>query len=161
MVKSPLPNLLAAVTLLLTACTGQAPKPEFVVPPGAEMASEMFGYSQAVRVGHWVTVAGQAGINPKTLRFPDDFNEQVRFAFQNLETVLEASGATLADVVELTTYQVDMERFQDVVDIHNEVFGEHRPAWTALGVKALALPSMQFEVSARAWTKATKSAAKP
>ncbi|GAC1631613.1 MAG: RidA family protein [Nevskia sp.] len=147
-----------AFVLLLPACTSTPDKPEFIVPPGAEFASDLFSYSQAVRTGSWVTVSGQVGIDAETHRFPDDFKEQVRLSFKNLETVLKASGASLDEVVEVTTYQLDMSLFPDVVDIHNEVFGEHRPAWTVLGVNALALPSVQFEVSVRAWSPVRKTA---
>lgn len=137
--------------LLLSACASAPPQPQYIVPAGAELASQMFGYSQAVRAGDWVRVSGQVGIDTKTHGFPKDFGEQVRLAFANLDVVLKASGASLGDVVEITTYQLDMTHFQDVVDARNEIFGDHRPAWTALGVSALALPSVQFEVSAVAY----------
>jgi reactive intermediate/imine deaminase len=141
----------APLLLALSACAAAPSEPEYIVPAGAELASQLFGYSQAVRVGDWVQVSGQVGIDPKTHAFPVDFTDQVKLAFSNLDAVLKTSGASLGDVIEITTYQLDMEHFQDVVDVRNEVFGEHRPAWTALGVNALALPSVQFEVSALAY----------
>jgi reactive intermediate/imine deaminase len=137
--------------LALSGCAAKPAEPEYIVPAGAELASEMFGYSQAVRIGDWVLVSGQVGIDPKTHGFPVDFVEQAKLAFSNLDAVLKASGADLGEVVEITTYQLDMDRFQDLVDVRNQVFGEHRPAWTVLGVKALALPSVQIEVSAMAY----------
>ncbi|MBL6749880.1 MAG: RidA family protein [Nevskia sp.] len=119
----------------------------------------MFGYSQAVRVGPWVMVSGQVGFDSKTRGFPPDLKKQVELSFSNLEAVLKLSGASLSDVVEITTYQLDMTRFDDVVTIHNDVFGDHRPAWSAIGVSALALPDIQFEVSALAY--APKGRSKP
>lgn len=141
-----LPPLLA-----LCACAHQPPAPEFITPPGAEFVSQMFGYSQAVRVGPWVFVSGQVGFDTKTRGFPPDLKKQVELSFANLEAVLKLAGAKMTDVVEITTYQLDMSRFDDVVSIHNDVFGDHRPAWSAIGVSALALPDIQFEVAALAY----------
>ncbi|MGQ0621806.1 MAG: RidA family protein [Panacagrimonas sp.] len=147
---------LLAVTLL-GACavkpTAPPPKPtEFIVPAGTEFVSDLFGYSQAARTGPWISVSAQPGFDIEMRGFPDEFSAQVMAAFRNLEAVLKASGAELTDVVEITTYQLDMTKFNDVVDARAEVFGEHRPAWTAVGVKELPLPSMQFQISARAFT---------
>lgn len=143
--------------MLLTACASLQPAPppppasEFIVPEGTEFVSDLFGYSQAVRTGPWITVSAQPGFDIAKRGFPEAFPEQVAAAFDNLKRVLEASGASMTDVVEITTYQLDMQKFNEVVDARNEVFGEHRPTWTALGVAGLPLPSMQFQVSARAF----------
>ena len=65
--------------------------------------------------------------------------------------VLKHAGASMDDVTSITTYQLDMERFNDVVDARNEAFGDHRRAWNALSVTAPTSPSIQFEVSATAY----------
>jgi enamine deaminase RidA (YjgF/YER057c/UK114 family) len=145
---------------LLAACAMQPPVPppppppptEFIVPVGTEFVSDLFGYSQAARTGPWIEVSAQPGFDVQKRGFPEDFGQQVQAAFHNLDLVLRAAGAQLTDVVQITTYQLDMSKFNDVVDVRNEVFGEHRPAWTAVGVKELPLPSMQFQISARAYT---------
>ncbi len=138
-------------TVLLAACATQAPQPQFIVPEGSESASNLYGYSQAVRVGPWITVSGQVGYDTSSGDFGKNFDQQVRLAFANLATVLKSAGACMDDVTSITTYQLDMGRFNDVVYARNEAFGSHRPTWTALGVTALALPSIQFEVSATAY----------
>lgn len=144
--------LLLAPVLLLAACATQPRvQPQYIVPPGAAMASNLFGYSQAVRVGPWVTVSGQVGYDSKNGGFGKSFDKQVSLAFENLASVLKAAGASMNQVVSITTYQTDMSKFNDVVYARNAAFGEHRPAWTALGVKALALAQLQFEVSAVAY----------
>lgn len=144
---------MALLALVLSACAGQPPqiKPQFIVPKGAEQASDLYGYSQAVRVGPWITVAGQVGFDTKTGDFGKSFGEQVQLAFGNLQKVLKAAGASMDDVTSITTYQTDMSRFNDVVYARNAAFGSHRPTWTALGVPALALPQLQFEISAVAY----------
>lgn len=156
-----LPRLLLLVSVIaVSACahlqpaSPTAPPPpatEYIVPPGTEMVSEIFGYSQAARTGNWVTVSAQAGYDTERRGFPEAFEAQVQLAFKNLEAVLKHAGAEMGDVVEITTYQLDMSKFPKVVGARMDLFGPHRPAWTAVGVQALPMPSMQFQISARAY----------
>lgn len=125
--------------------------PVFFDSPGHESVNQTLGYSSAVRAGDWIIVSGQVGMDPVTGDVPRDFNQQVRVAFGNLRAALREAGATLSDVVEIQTYQLDMRKFGDVVRIRQEVFGKHRPAWTALGVRALTDPQLHFEVRAVAY----------
>lgn len=167
--RRPLPVLLCLG--LLAGCAMQPPAPppappppptpEFVVPAGTEFVSDLFGYAQAVRVGPWVTTSAIPGFDIDKRGFPEDYPSQVREAFENLKLVLEAAGATMNEVVELSTQQLDMDQFNTTVDGKLEAFGEHKPTWTAIGVKSLPLPSMQFQVSARAWSPNGKVMAAP
>lgn len=127
------------------------PKPQFFVPAGTEFVSDLFGYSQAVKTGPWVTISAQPGFDIEKRGFPEDFRAQVTAAFKNLELSLKAAGAKLSDVTQLTSYMLDTEKFNDVVDVKGEFFGEHKPTWTVVGVKGLPLPQMQFQVSAVAY----------
>lgn len=138
-----------------------SPAPQFVVPAGTEFVSDLFGYSQAVRVGPWVTTSAIPGFDIEKRGFPEDYESQVRAAFANLKLVLEAAGASMNEVVELQTQQLDMDQFNTTVDGKLNAFGEHKPTWTATGVKSLPLPSMQIQVSARAWSPNGKVVAVP
>jgi enamine deaminase RidA (YjgF/YER057c/UK114 family) len=127
-------------------------EPEFVVPPGyGELMRDRRHYSQAVRVGPFVLVAGQGGWNDE-LALPASAAGQLRQAFTNIGRVLEAAGASWADVVELTSYHVDLDReaLDTTVELLREHCPAHQPVWTALGVARLARPEMQVEISARA-----------
>lgn len=136
-----------------------APVAQFIVPEGTEFVSELFGYSQAVRVGPWVTTSAIPGFDIDKRGFPASYPEQVSAGFANLKRVLEASGASMDDVVEITTYQLDTaNQFNDTIDGKNEAFGLHKPTWTPVGVKGLPLPSMLFQVSARAYSPGGKVA---
>lgn len=151
-------TLSCLVGMLTTGCAMQPaappapPAPQFVVPAGTEFVSDLFGYSQAVRVGPWVTTSAIPGFDMEKRGFPEDYESQVKAAFDNLKRVLEAAGARMDEVVELSSQQLDMEQFNTTVDGKLAAFGEHKPTWTAIGVKSLPLPSMQFQVSARAWS---------
>lgn len=144
------------VALLFGGCAttpppAPPPKPQFIVPAGTEFVSDLFGYSQAVKTGPWIIVSAQPGFDIEKRGFPEDFTAQVQAAFKNLELTLKASGAKLTDVVEITTYMLDATKFNDVVDVKGEVFGEHKPAWTSLAVTGLPLPQMQFQIKAVAY----------
>lgn len=159
------PLAVLSLTLFLGACATTPPplpppKPQFIVPEGTEFVSDLFGYSQAVRVGPWIHVSAQPGVDPEKRGFPDKFEEQVKHAFKNLELTLNAAGAKLTDVVELTSYQLEKSNFQDVVFHKGEAFGEHKPAWTALRVAGLPLEQMQFQVSAVAYAPPPEPVAK-
>jgi len=116
-------------------------------PPGTEALYKNWHFSQAVQQGDTVWVSGQVGFGKDGT--PEDLESQARIAFQNLERVLAAAGATLKDIVELVTYHVDMDlgTFGRVKD---EFIPEDYPAWTVVGVTALALPELKVEIRATA-----------
>jgi enamine deaminase RidA (YjgF/YER057c/UK114 family) len=59
-------------------------------------------------------------------------------AFENLKLVLEAAGATLADVVDLTTFHTDMRDLPLFMQVRDRYLHAHpRPAWTAVGAHML------------------------
>jgi reactive intermediate/imine deaminase len=106
-------------------------------------------YSQAVRVGGMVAVAGQVGIDPVTGDVAgDDITSQTRQAITNLEAVLGAAGATLADVVRVGVFLTDLVDFAAMNEVYAELVPEPRPARTTVGV---ALPGgLRIELDALA-----------
>lgn len=95
-------------------------------------------YSQAVRHGDLVFLSGQIPLVPASMELVgDDFEAQVRQVFDNLSAVCAAAGASLDDIVKLTVYLVDMDRFAEVNRIMGEYFSEPYPARAAIGVASL------------------------
>ncbi|HBO3911207.1 RidA family protein [Pseudomonas aeruginosa] len=126
----------------------QSLKRQSINPPHTQVFYDTFHYSQATRVGDMIWVSGQVGIDA-TMTPGKDIGEQAQLAFQGLKTILEAAGATLADVVELMTFhtelQADMQAFAQVKD---QYFPDRYPAWTAVGTTQLALPGLRVEIRA-------------
>jgi enamine deaminase RidA (YjgF/YER057c/UK114 family) len=59
-------------------------------------------------------------------------------AFENLKKVLEAAGALLSDVVDLTTFHTDMRDLPSFIEIRDRYLTTHpMPAWTAIGAHML------------------------
>lgn len=104
------------------------------------------GYSQVVAVEHGgmttLHISGQVGTG-------SDFETQMRTALAGLEEQLGASGATLDDLVKITTFIVDytpahLDTFRQV---RREIMGnEDMPASTLVGVEALGLPEWKIEI---------------
>lgn len=118
-------------------------------PPGTEEFYNTWQFSQANRVGDILWVAGQIGID-KNGQPGATVEQQTRLAFNNLETVLAEAGGSLADVVELVSYHLSMDDLLTFATVKSEFFREDYPAWTVVGVTALALPELLIEVKATA-----------
>ncbi|OQA40706.1 MAG: RutC family protein [Chloroflexi bacterium ADurb.Bin325] len=94
-------------------------------------------YNQAVRAGNFVFVSGQLGLNPATGALAEGVEAQARQALANLEAVLQAAGATFADVVKTTIFLADMQDFQAVNAIYAAAFVADPPARSTVQVAAL------------------------
>lgn len=94
-------------------------------------------YSQAVRCGSTVYLAGQIGLDPGSMELVSGFEAQTRRVFENLKAVAQASGGDLGDVVKLTIYLVDLREFARVNDIMASFFTAPYPARATLGVASL------------------------
>ncbi len=127
--------------------------PDLLNPPGLHDPTA-FGYSHVAvgPPGRVVVVGGQYGSGPDGHTTSGDFAEQAEQAFANLRTALRAAGLDLSDVVGLRTFVVDHDeaRLGVVLDLVQRHWGDRPPAQTLVGVAALALPDMLFEVDATA-----------
>jgi reactive intermediate/imine deaminase len=95
-------------------------------------------YSQAVRAGNTVYLAGQIPLVPETMELEaGDMDASIRRVFDNLAAVAEAAGGGLGDVVKLNVYLTDLAHFPLVNQIMAEYFREPFPARAAVGVAAL------------------------
>lgn len=102
-------------------------------------------YTHAVRAGDFVYLAGATPNRPDGTRVEGDFLTQARATFDNLSTVAEASGASLADTVRVGVYLLSLENFQEMNALYTEYFGEGTTARTTLQAN---LPGFDIEVDA-------------
>ena len=90
----------------------------------SEQAPAALGpYSQAIVAGGLVFCSGSAGIDPATGAAPDGIEAQTEQALRNLAAVLEAAGASMADLVKTTIFYADVDDFARL----NEVYARHMP----------------------------------
>lgn len=107
------------------------------------------GYSRAVVDGDWIFVAGTTGFDYAAMSISDDVIEQTRQAFRNIGAALKEAGSSLADVVRVHYYIVDPKDWDLVYPVFGEVFGEIRPASTAL-IVGLVDKRMKIEIEVTA-----------
>jgi 2-iminobutanoate/2-iminopropanoate deaminase len=90
----------------------------------SEQAPAALGpYSQAIVAGGFVFCSGTAGIDPATGVAADGIEAQTEQALRNLAAVLEAAGASMADLVKTTIFYADVDDFARL----NEVYARHMP----------------------------------
>src|SRR5689334_6722545 len=95
-------------------------------------------YSQAVKVGDTVYLAGQIPLVPQTMELEEgDMRAQIRRVFDNLAAVAKAAGGSLQDTVKLNVFLTDLANFPLVNEIMAQYFKEPYPARAAIGVAAL------------------------
>jgi len=81
-------------------------------------------YAQAVKVGDTVYVSGQLPLEPKTRQMTGgDIALQTERVLLNIQAILEEAGASMDDVVKITIYLADLDRFDEV----NRVFAMFFP----------------------------------
>jgi reactive intermediate/imine deaminase len=94
-------------------------------------------YSQAVRCGATVYLAGQIGLEPATMEMVAGVGPQIHRVFQNLQAVAKAAGGDLQDAVKLTVYLTDLANFALVNETMAMYFQAPYPARAAVGVASL------------------------
>lgn len=95
-------------------------------------------YSQAVKQAGTLYISGQIPLDPETQNVVEgEPRTQVTQVFDNLSAIAEAAGASLANVVKLTVYLVDLNDFPVVNEVMGEYFEEPYPARAAIGVASL------------------------
>jgi enamine deaminase RidA (YjgF/YER057c/UK114 family) len=125
------------------------PSREHLAPAGWEGSYHGWHYSPVVKVGNQVIVSGIPAAEGAS------YEDKVRWMFGQLKLHLETAGATLADVVELTSFHATptdtasfRAEFKRFAPIHHEFFPDHYPAWTAVGTTALLAGEAPVELRA-------------
>jgi 2-aminomuconate deaminase len=80
-----------------------------------------------------------------------DIRTQTRAVIENVRDILRSAGAELEDVVELTTYLVNMNDFGGYNEVYGEYFGYDGPARTTVAVHQLPHPHLLIEIRAMAY----------
>lgn len=104
-----------------------------------EKAPKAIGtYSQAIRSGNTVYLSGQIPLAPSTnVLCSEDIELQIKQVFENTKAVCEAAGGSLANIVSLTIYLIDLKHFPLVNEAMGRYFSEPYPARVTIGVAAL------------------------
>jgi 2-iminobutanoate/2-iminopropanoate deaminase len=123
---------------------------ERISPPGAP--APRGPYSPAVRAGDTIYVSGQIPIDPVSGQvISGDVATETRQVLKNIKSILEGSGASMAQVVRCGVYLINAADFKAMNEVYSEFFGDARPARTTIIVAALPLQGAKIEIDAVAY----------
>lgn len=94
-------------------------------------------YSQAIRVGDLVFVAGQLGLKPGDTAVEGDVATQTEQALRNLTAILGEAGTSLANLVKTTVFLQDLGDFAAMNEVYARHAGERPPARSTFEVAKL------------------------
>lgn len=95
-------------------------------------------YSQAIEINGTLYTSGQIAIDSKTGNLKgNNVTEQAQQVFDNIKAILSEAGYGLEHVVKTTVFITDMSAFAEMNDIYAQVFGDLKPARSAVEVSAL------------------------
>jgi 2-iminobutanoate/2-iminopropanoate deaminase len=131
--------------LLICVCAAKDKKSNDKTPPASNKAAVLSPdapkpigpYSQAIKAGDFIFVAGQTGADPATGQVSGDIKAQTERALKNLTAVLTAAGSSMDKVVKTTVYLKNMSDFPAMNEVYATYFKDTPPARATVGVAAL------------------------
>ena len=105
-------------------------------------------YSQAIKAGGLVFVAGQVGITPDNpVPIGDTIQEQTEQTLENLRAILEAAGSGMDRLVKTTVFLTNLDDFQGMNEVYARHVGDQPPARSTFEVSKLP-PGLLVEIEA-------------
>ena len=138
---------LAVTVLPVGFASAQDPGKKVILSPNAP--NPVGPYSQAIKVGKTVYLAGQVAIDPKTNQpmGGSPIEDQTRRVLDNLKAVLEAEGMTMDHIVSTTVFLKDVNEFGKMNEVYAAYFKDAPPARATVEVARLPR-DMKIEISA-------------
>jgi 2-iminobutanoate/2-iminopropanoate deaminase len=103
-------------------------------------ASPIGAYSQGLRVGDFIFVSGQGPLDPETGQIVGTtVEEQTARVLDNIQAILAAGGATMADVVKVSAHLSDLSHFERYNKVYATYFPDPKPARTTVGSQLLGI----------------------
>lgn len=118
-------------------------------------------YPHVKRVGDFIYVSGTSSRRPDNTFDGVEVDEmgttnldikaQTRAVLQNIDSILQSVGSSLADVVDVTSFLVNMNDFGGYNQVYGEFFGYEGPTRTTVAVHQLPHPHLLVEIKAVAY----------
>jgi 2-iminobutanoate/2-iminopropanoate deaminase len=134
---------LAAAASLALAGSGAAGRSYIEHPPAP--SGPALPFSDAVRLGDTLYVAGHIGIDPRTGNAAASPEAEARLLMEGVRHTLERAGFTMDDFVSVTVYCTDLSLYDTFNGIYGGYFHGHHPARALIGVAKL-VRGARFEV---------------
>lgn len=109
-------------------------------------------YSQGIRAGDFIFVTGCGPIHPETAEVTGQtVEEQTEMVLNNIEAILGAGGASLADLVKATVHLADETEFPRFNEVYARRVPDPRPVRTTVGSGLRQVPGMLVEIDVIAY----------
>jgi 2-iminobutanoate/2-iminopropanoate deaminase len=139
----------SAIALLGLASVASSQQAKKEVISTTKAPAAIGPYSQAIKVGNTVFLAGQIPIDPATnaVRADMSIEEQTSMVLNHLKSVLEADGMTMANIVSTSVFMKDLNEFPKMNTIYATYFPSSPPARATVEVARLPR-DVKIEISA-------------
>jgi enamine deaminase RidA (YjgF/YER057c/UK114 family) len=149
------PNVpILLISLVFLAACAQQPLKRTAVDPWDWGAQYRLNQGEIIEGGsRTLFMAGQASLDSDgNVMHKGDIRAQFHLVFDNMETVLDAAGMELSDVVHFVIYTTDIEQTLANWDVYVERVDRAgiQPPESLIGVAQLALPGLMIEIEATA-----------
>jgi 2-iminobutanoate/2-iminopropanoate deaminase len=133
--------LLGALVLPASSFAQKQP----VTAPGMNATATL---TPGIRYGNTLYVSGQLGTSRDA---PDTtIQGQTKRALENVQKIVEAAGATMADVLKCTVFLADVKDFAGMNSAYTQAFPKEPPARSTVAVAALVSPAAKVEIECTA-----------
>lgn len=126
--------------------TEQSPTLQHLLPGDMPPPFASYSHGVVVKAGaDLVFCSGQLGIRPGQ-PVPEDAGEQAELCFRNVQSILEAAGMSLTDVVRINSYVTDRAYMQPYMAVRDRLFPKPSPASTLMIVSGFSREEFKVEV---------------
>ena len=109
--------------------------------------AEPYNYSAAAVVGDYIFASGQVAVDEQgEIVGEGDFLKQAHQVLRNVQQLLGAAGASMAEVAKVTIFLVNADDFAHIPGLRSQYFQTPYPADTTVIVESLARPGLLIEV---------------
>ncbi len=106
-----------------------------------------YGYSHAVKIGNSIKISGAVSMDDEGNPIAaGDIEQQMKNCYSDLEKILTHYGCTFDDVVKEDVFTTNMPLFLEHAGYRTQIYNNHFPTGSWLGVKELALPEFMIEI---------------
>lgn len=126
---------------------GGRQKADIIIPDNARSSYESWGYAPAVKIGNTIYVSGVVSSLKGEGTYEERYARGVKQALEWIDEILHEAGASLDDVVDITSFHTDLQRqLQTAIEVRMKHMNMPHPTWTAVGTTALASPDGVTEI---------------
>jgi enamine deaminase RidA (YjgF/YER057c/UK114 family) len=109
------------------------------------------GFSRAVRIGPWISVAGTAPLRDGVTVHHGDVHGQTKQCLATIVAAITEAGGSVDAIVRTRVMLTDIDAWRDAARAHGEIFWKIRPACTFVGVSRFIDPDWLVEIEADAY----------